>query len=249
MSRQTRPLFALAVVFLLAVPAFELQAQTPAAAPDADLYTTYSGTYGALEWIVCGSTSESSGCYGSGSLGPFVAIGAMLEGNPSVSGSVVTRAIYIVDSGANPAVLYVYTKTDTVSATFDTVSVTLTNTINLPLTGGTNVSASMAANSRFLFIGTDGGDTPVRVTKSNLHLQRLTDFSGGTLSITSDEYGYVSVEQAGAFTVYGPNGALQEDGGGDQFMLGTTQAMPGSALVGSPSGSALHVNGRNQSVP
>lgn len=245
MPRQTRLLLTLAVVFLLAVPAIRLQAQTPAAPPDLDLYTTYSGTYAALDWLVCGSTSQSSGCYGSGSLGPFVAIGAMLEGTPVVNGNVVTRAIYIVDSGADPVVLYVYTKTDTVTATFDTVSVKLTNTINLSLTGGTNVSASMAANSRFLFIGTDEGDTPVRVTKSNLHVQRLTDFSGATLSITSDQYGYVSVEQVGAFTVYGPNGTLQEDGGGDQFMLGTTQAMPGSALVGSPAQSALHVTGRN----
>jgi len=245
MSRQTYSLLALAVVFSFAVPVIPLHAQTPSTPPDLDLYTTYSGTYGALDWIVCGSTSESSGCYGSGSLGPFVAIGAMLEGNPVVNGNVVTRAIYIVDSGANPVVLYVYTKTDTVTATFDTVSVKLTNTISLPLTGGTDASASMAANSRFLFIGTDEGDTPVRVTKSNLHLQRLTDFSGGTLSITSDQYGYVSVEQVGAFTVYGPNGTLQEDGGGDQFLLGTTQAMPGSALVGSPAQSALHVTRGN----
>ncbi len=226
-------------IFVLMLAAISLQAQTPPVAPDANLYTTYSGTYASLMWTVCGSTSESSGCYGSGSLGPFVTIGAMLEGSPSVNGDVVTRAIYIVDAGANPMVLYVYTKTDTVTATFDTVSVTLTDTIKLPLLGGTDVSAYMAANQNFLFIGSDfigtNENTPVRVRKSNLRITKLTEFQGGTLSITADQYGYVSVEQPDAFTVYGPNGEAEEDGGGDQFMLGTTQAMPGAALVGSPS--------------
>lgn len=222
-------------IMLFTLAAIPLYAQAPAVAPlDEDLYTTYSGTFEALTWIVCGSTSESSGCYAAGTLGPFVSIGAMLEGNPSVSGNVVTRAIYIVDSGADPVVLYVYTKTDTVTATSDAVSVTLTNTITLPLIGGSNVSASMAANNAFLFIGTDEGDFPVRVRKSTLNISRLHEFSGATLSITSDQYGYVSIEQPDAFTVYGPNGEPQEDGGGDQFMLGTTQALPGSALFGSP---------------
>ncbi len=225
-------------IFVLMLAAVSLHAQAPAAAPDATLYTTYNGTYASLTWIVCGSTTESSGCYGAGTLGPFVTIGAMLEGNPSVSGNVVTRAIYIVDAGANPMLLYVYTKTDTVTATFDTVSVTLTDTIKLPLLGGSDVSAFMAANQNFLFIGSDfigtGENEPVRVRKSDLHVTRLNDFQGGTIAITADQYGYVSVEQPDAFTVYGPNGELQEDGGGDQFMLGTTQAMPGSVLVGSP---------------
>jgi hypothetical protein len=222
----------------LALAAVHLQAQASPAAPDANLYTTYSGTPTALTWIVCGSTTESSGCYGSGSLSPFVAIGAMLEGNPSVNGDVVTRAIYIVDAGANPMVLYVYTKTDTVTASSDTASVTLTDTITLPLVGGSDVSAFMAANNGFLFIGSDfigtGENTPVRVRKSNLKVTKLEEFQGGTLAITADQYGYVSVEQPGAFTVYGPNGEVEEDGGGDQFMLGTTQALPGAVLFGSP---------------
>jgi hypothetical protein len=234
---QRRASWAITLVFL-ALAAIHLQAQTPPAAPDATLYTTYSGTYAGLTWIVCGSTAESSGCYGSGSLSPFVTIGAMLEGNPSVNGDIVTRAIYIVDAGANPMVLYVYTKTDTVTASFDTVSVTLSDTITLPLVGGSGVSAFMAANNGFLFIGSDfigtRENTPVRVRKGNLHVTKLNEFQGGTLAITADQYGYVSVEQPDAFTVYGPNGEPEEDGGGDQFMLGTTQAMPGAVLVGSP---------------
>lgn len=238
----------LAAVLLLAFAAVSSQAQKPAAAPDANLFTNYMGTYTSLTWIVCGSTSQSEGCYGAGNLGPFVAIGAMLEGNPTYSGDVVTRAIYIVDSGADPVKLYVYTKTDTVSASDDTISVTLTNTTTLPLTGGSNVSASMAANRNFLFIGVDEGEvSAVKVQKNNLRLTKLTEFNTATTSITSDEYGYVTVAQAGAFTVYGPNGEAEEDGGGDQFMVGTTQALPGSAIVGSPS-FAPHLGHRMKSA-
>ncbi|MGA7695153.1 MAG: hypothetical protein WCA76_08985 [Candidatus Sulfotelmatobacter sp.] len=219
-------------VLLLLAAAVPLQAQQPAAPPDSTLYTNYFGTSAPLTWIVCGSTQQSSGCYASGDLGPFVAIGAMLEGIPSVASDVVTRAIYIVDSGANPVKLYVYSKTDTVSASEDAVSVTLTKTITLPLTGGSNISASMAANNKFLFIGTDEGTLAVKVNKSNLVVTKLEEFSAATLSITSDQYGYVTIAQVGGFTLYGPDGDVEEDGGGSQFMIGTTQAVPASALFG-----------------
>jgi hypothetical protein len=223
-------------ILLFALAALPAQAQKPVTAPpDANLYTTYSGTYASIDWLVCGSTAESSGCYASGTLGPFLAIGAMLEGNPTYSGGVVTRAIYIVDSGANPEMLYVYTKTDTVSATGDAVSVALTKTLTLPLIGGSNVPATMAANRNFLFIGAgEGTESAIRVRKSDLHVTKLNEFAAATFSITSDQYGYISVEQVGGFAVYGPNGQVQESGGGGQLMVGTTQSLPASALFGSP---------------
>jgi hypothetical protein len=231
----------LSMITLLVAATIRLQAQTPAAAPDSTLYTNYFGSPTAITWIVCGSTSETSGCYGAGSLGPFVAIGAMLEGSPSVSGDVVSRAIYIVDSGANPVELYVYKKTDTVSASGDSVSVVLANTIDLSLVGGSDVTVSMAANNDFLFIGTDQNTYPVRVRKSTLGVTTLRDFSGGTSSITSDEYGYITVTQDDAFVVYGPNGDLEEDGGGSQFMVGTTQAVPASVFFGGSPRSAVRL--------
>jgi hypothetical protein len=45
----------------------------PGPAPDTDLYTTYS-FYGPeyISWVVCGSTSQSEGCYDSGNLGRLV---------------------------------------------------------------------------------------------------------------------------------------------------------------------------------
>jgi hypothetical protein len=225
-----------AAIFLLAFTAVApLSAQTPAA-PDATLYTTYSGNLSNVNWVVCGSTADTEGCYASGSLGPFVGIGAMLESNPSVNGNVVTREIYVVDSGSADSVkLYVYKKTDTVTAETDTVVVTLSKTVTLPLTGGSTALCSMAANTRFLFIGTNQSAQAVEVRKSNFTISEIGGFSppSNVTSITSDEYGYVTVTQGDVFTVLGPDGTLQEDGGGTDFMLGTTQALSSAVLLGS----------------
>ena len=54
------------------------------ATPDSTLFTTYSlitnGGQTRIDWAVCGSTQNTEGCYNAGSLGPFVVVGAMLEG-------------------------------------------------------------------------------------------------------------------------------------------------------------------------
>ncbi len=230
----------LAAMILLAFAALvPLHARGSAAtptAPDSTLYTTYSGNLTNVNWLVCGSTAQTEGCYASGSLGPFVGVGAMLESNPSVKGDVVTREIYVVDSGSADSVkLYVYKKTDTVTADTDMVVVTLARTVTLPLTGGSTALVSMAANNSFLFIGTNLSSEAMEVRKSNFTITQIGGFSppSNVTSITSDEYGYVTVTQGDVFTVLGPDGLLQEDGGGTDFMLGTTQALSSSVLLGS----------------
>jgi hypothetical protein len=228
----------LLLAFTAAIPAHA------ATAPDSTLYTTYTIYSGnsdfTIDWSVCGSTQQSEGCYASGSLGPFVAVGAMLEGNPRVNGDVVTRAIYVVDSGsANNVLLYVYKKVDTVSAESDTVTVTLTHTVSLPLTGGSSAKCSMAANANYLFIGTDQSPQGAEVRKSTLAVTKLPGFSPpmNVISITADQYGYVAVTQANsigesAFSLFGLTGGEEEDGGGSDFVLGTTQAVvPTPALI------------------
>src|ERR1041384_5333913 len=153
------------------------QTVAPAATPiDSTLFTNYFPNMAdsVLTWIVCGSTSGSSGCYGSGTLGPFCKAGGNIEGYPTtdLSTNTVTRSIYVVDTAAgtnqNAVTLYVYTKTDMISPSFDMVTVTLSNTINLPLVGGTSASASMAANKKFVVIGTNLSDQAVEVQKKNL---------------------------------------------------------------------------------
>jgi hypothetical protein len=228
----------LTLPFLLVLN-FSIMASAQNAAPlDSTLYTNYTtdANLDTLTWIVCGSLPGSSGCYGAGSIGPFGKVGAMIEGNPSTAGSVVTRAIYVVDVaagvGANQVVLNVFKKTDTITNSSDTISVTLTKTATLPLTGGASVSCFMAANKGFLFFGTDQTAVAVEVKKSNLNVTQISVTGGiNVSSITADQYGYVTVTQgspsggATAFGVWGPTGSLQEDGGGTQFMLNTINAV------------------------
>jgi hypothetical protein len=223
------------LAFAVVIPMRAQDSAAPPSAPDSTLYTTYTGTRTSLNWTVCGSTAQSEGCYSSGSIGPFVGVGAMLEGNPSAKGNVVTRAIYVVDSGSSNVTLYIYKKVDTVSATYDSVTVTLARTLSLPLlTGGSTAVCFMAANNTFLFIGTDQSTQAVEVHKGTLTVTQVGGFSPpiNVTSITSDQYGYVTVTQAGGFTVVGPDGSGREDGGGTDFMLGTTQAVRADALLG-----------------
>jgi hypothetical protein len=239
-----QPVFGVLVLLIAGLPSIAQDASVPATPPDSTLFTTYTvfGSAGAysVDWIVCGSTQQSSGCYGSGSIGPFVAVGAMLEGLPSVAGEVVTRYIYVVDSGSSGVVLYVYKKVDTISASYDDVTVTLSNTVNLPLTGGSTAVASMAANTGYLFIGTNLSPQAVQLRKSTLRPVKIGGFSPpiNVSAITADEYGYVTITQGDAtgesgFYTYGPTGSLQEDGGGSDFMLGTQQAVtPNASLTG-----------------
>jgi hypothetical protein len=224
----------LAAGSLLALSALlPLHAQTaPPGAPDAGLYTTYTAYTSSggitLNFSVCGSTQQSSGCYGGGSIGPFVAVSAMLEGAPTIAGNVVTRAIYVVDS-ANVAgvTLYVYKKTDTVSASYDTTTVTLAHTVSLPLVGGTSVKTYMAGNNAFLFIGTSQSTQAVRVNKNSLATASVGGFSppANVSAIAADGYGNVTLTQGNGFYTYGPNGSLQEDGGGADFMVDTVQGI------------------------
>jgi len=187
---------------------------------------------------VCGSLPGSSGCYGSGSLGPFGQIGALLEGEPKTDriANTVTRAIYVLDYKSGPnqneVVLYVYTKVDTITKDSDTVTVTLSQTISLPLVGDFPAQTSMAANKRFLYIGTDLSPNAIQVDKRNFSVTQIVGFPPINLfAITADQYGYVTLSFGSfgspdtAFIVVGPNGSTAEDGDGSQFVLNTLQAI------------------------
>jgi hypothetical protein len=220
---------------LLSITFASIPVQAAQQPPDATLYTSYFfyGNYQNVDWVVCGSTAETSGCFGSGTLGPFGQIGTMLEGIPSVNyqTDTVTRQIYVVDQAAgtqeNEVLLYVYKKVDVVTASTDTVKVTLLKTVTLPLTGGTTAQSFIAANSDFLFVGTNQTAEAVEVRKSDFSIETIGGFSPpiNVSAITSDQYGYVSVtfgtgDETGNVEI-GPNGESVGDGGGAWFMLNT----------------------------
>lgn len=138
MSKDHTPwLLVLSVVLLALVTSVPAEAT----AIDAGLYTSYffNNGFETVNWVACGSTQESEGCYSSGSLGPFGNVGALLEGTPKTKGNTVTRDLYIVDVGTGTGVtsinLYVYTKVDTITSSYDSVTVSLTKTVSLPLVG------------------------------------------------------------------------------------------------------------------
>jgi hypothetical protein len=208
---------------------------------DGTLFTSYgiSTDHTTVSWVVCGSTKDTEGCYDSGHLGPFGSVGALLESAP-LTGSpanTVAREIYVLDvaGGASQTEvnLYVYTKTDIVSASSDKTVVVLKDTIGLPLAGGTTAQASMAANQKFLFVGTDQTPYAVIVAKKGFAVTQTGGFDPAinVTAITGDPYGYVTVTFGtfasgnNGFYVYGPNGMGQEDGGGATFMLNTIQAV------------------------
>jgi len=212
----------------------------PATVIDATLYTRYNTDIGhtTVNWNVCGSLPGSSGCYGSGSLGPFGQIGALLEGEPKTNrnANTVTRAIYVLDYKSGPnqneVVLYVYTKVDTITTDSDTVTVTLSQTISLPLVGDFPAQTSMTANKQFLYIGTDLSPNGVQVDKRNFTVTQIVGFPPINLfAITANPYGYVTLSfgsfgsPSTDFIVVGPDGSTEEDGGGSQFMLNTSQAV------------------------
>lgn len=220
---------------------------------DAGLFTTYEFVDGLteLDWVVCGSTQDATGCYSSGQLGPFENVGALMEGNPRTKGDQVTRDLYIVDVGTGSSVtsitLYVYKKVDTISSNYDSATVTLVKTITLALGGGTGAVCYMAANNSFLFIATDQGPQAFEVNKSSFKPTQVEAIAGINISsITADKYGFVTITQGNGignppvfgFAVYGPKGDLIEDGGGESFMLNTIMGVSASALPGAGTGTA-----------
>lgn len=221
-----------------------LLAQNTVVPPDSTLYTNYElfDNLTTVLWSVCGQTQQTDGCYGSGRLGPFGQVGAMVEGIAFINGNTVTRGIYVIDSASgssgNGVELYIYKKVDVVSESDDIVTVTLERTLNLPLIGGTSALVSMAANTGFLFIGTDQSPQAVRVQKNNLAITPLGGFSPpiNVTAITANGYGYVTVTQGGfgggdnGFSVYAPNGEGEGDGGGADFMLNTRNAVQTNIL-------------------
>lgn len=223
---------------------------TLSTAPDANLFTNYSRSSGTgnvmVYWTVCGSTQQSGGCYDSGSIGPFVDVGAMLESDPVVSGNVVTRNIYVLDPADPTGVkLYVYKKTDTVTPSFDTATVVLTNKLSLPqLVGGASVRSFMAANSSNLYIGTSQSTQAVVVNKSSLASSAFGGFSPpeNLTAITANSYGDVTLTWTGGFYTIAPYGI---DGGGSEFMLDTVQGIvppvPGVAAAMSPLQRGFHM--------
>jgi len=205
----------LGFVFGISVPAFAAGAA----------YSTYSfnGTH-QIDVTNCGTTGTVHGCFGPGaSLNGLDGACSILEGPPTTKGNLTTQLIYVLQTGsdADPVVrLKVYKKNITIQPNNIVLAIALQRSVNiLSLTGGSNLTCSMAANSTSIFLGTSTGTHAVQLNKKNfvgrpfgksLPPERLT-------GITASEEGYVTVYFGGkggaSFYLFGPNGQSVEFGG------------------------------------
>jgi hypothetical protein len=212
--------------------------------PDAGLFTSYQfpDTFQYAYVFVCGSTQEIEGCYGEYTLGPFGHIGALLEGPAAIAGNTVTRHLYIVDvatgTTSKDVTLYEYQRVDTITSTEDFVVFTVKKEIPLPLVGGPTAHCFIAANHKFLFIGTDKGPSAQMMEKENYELVTIDGFSNQlpVSSISTDDYGYVTVtfgpfDSGGSgFVVINSSGVSPETGGGAVSMLASNIGLSTSSL-------------------
>ena len=215
--------------------AFAFASQAPAYSAtstisDSNLYTVYqlSGDT-AINWTTCGRTGNSSGCYGSGSLGPLAGPCAIMETGETITGNTISRYVYIVEAsstGFKNAVLDVYLKQDVLTGGSDIPSISLVHRIDLGLAVGLKTACFMAGGPRYLFIATALSVRAMRYDKFTGKVVPESESSSPAApvtAITADERGYVTVShssaRAPAFDVYDPNGDNTDTGGGTNFML------------------------------
>ena len=226
-------------------------------APDANLYTLYEVWYAFtfINYDVCGSVPGSFGCYGSGQLTGFGRVGAMIEGEPNVdtATNTVRRDIYVVDQAVGGGTstkmsLSVYRLAEVIKGPLPPITCVRIKKIELPLAGGLTVKTSIAADARYLFIGTDQGTNGVRVSKSDYSVTSIGGITPATplSAISADNEGYVTTAfggPTGGFSVANPDGTPNRSGTGSAFMLGTGQGLSTSdmGLAGTAAAPALSV--------
>jgi len=225
----------IATAVLLGTLAMTLPAYAQQKFPDSTLFTTYevNQSLTQLSWSTCGSLPLTEGCYGGGILGPFTDACAIVQSAPAPFNlNTVLRYIYVLDTGssAGGATLTAYRRTDTVSQTNDTINITTIAVVPLPsLVGGTGVTCYMAQNPNYVYAGTSQSSAAVSINKATFAVNTVGLVFGNVSAITADSYGFVTIVQGSGFgagfTVYGPNGEPEEDGGGGPFMINPIDAM------------------------
>ena len=112
------------------------------------LFTSYEQSAGStvVSWLTCGSTSTSSGCFGSGQIGPFGRACAITKSGDKV----IVIDTFASDPGQDPKVaLRIYK--EVVSST---PSVTLQKTIDLPVSASMTATCSAATLGNLVIVGT-----------------------------------------------------------------------------------------------
>jgi hypothetical protein len=189
------------------------------------LFTTYNFSPSEFTWLTCGSTSVSEGCYGSGTVSGFGNACAILSDGVTGISTKFEQRIYVLDknaTGKNDAVLHVLTRQVYVDGSgFAHTKFTKAKDVSLPLTGGNGVRCFASDNAAIIATGTSKSTEAAIVNKSSLVASSYGGFSppADMIGITTDASGYITLNFDGGFYLLGPDGSLQEDGGGNAYLI------------------------------
>jgi hypothetical protein len=170
-------------------------------------YTTFTANKAltGVSWVTCGHDETSSGCYGSGSVGPFVRACAV-AGNGN-------GRVFVMDAlgGAdNSAVLHIYKQNET-----SRPSIVEWKTVALPkMVSQDAAPCAMAVLGDFVYLGTQASTVYAQVNWKTLDAFQGTICSppGVTSSITASKDAAV-VSQSGCFVGYNKDGRTLISGG------------------------------------
>ena len=191
-------------------------ATSPAAFASSYFYTTYevSSSHQGISWVTCGHDTQSSGCYGSGSLGPFGRACA-------VAGS--SKQVVVADAMANgQSALYIYRQEESSSP-----SAKLLRTVPIAIPASATAECHLATGGQYAWFGTSENS---QYAKVNLKTGEATlgGICGGTTSSITGNDKVVVVSQNGCFAEFDDNGDMQGDGGEftDEFAPGQNAFRP-----------------------
>lgn len=179
-------------------------------APSSFFYTIYQQFGENISWLTCGYDEQSSGCYGSGSIGPF-------SRACSVAGS-STRAI-VADSNASSGrtTLYFYKQEES-----STPSSTLQKVLELPdLPVSTSAICHLSVLGNFAYFGTSESSTYYKIDLRSFAITSGSSCGGNTSAITAGN-DFVVVSQSGCFVGFNRQGSSMISGGAftDYFVPG-----------------------------
>lgn len=180
-------------------------------AADSWFFTTYQSNSTSISWVTCGYDQTSSGCYGSGTLGPFTRACA-------VAGS--SDRVYVLDAGGSSgkSTLYVYKQDES-----STPSATLLKRVRLASIGGSGTArCSLAVLGAWVYAGHDESTSYARVHLTDYSVQSGGICGGPTTAITASNEAVV-VSMSNCFELFDKQGNAFEDGGqfSDTFVPGS----------------------------
>ncbi len=164
-------------------------------------YSTYQ-RYGAnILWITCGHDTASSGCYGSGDLGPF--------GRPC---ALAGEGQNVVVADANPAnpqqtLLYFYARVESNRPT-----ATLVKTVPVAIPASATATCQLAVHNNIAYFGTSASPMFYKVDMTTWAATSGSTCGGNTSAITVSDKAVV-VSQTNCFSLFDASGTMQEDGG------------------------------------